>query len=436
MAFLDQTGAGRHGAHLSADFRFVHAADLHLGAPFVDVSADDERVAAALVAATYRALERVVELCIERDADFLVLAGDVFDEAAPDLRPQLLFQRAMQRLDDAGVRVFVARGNHDPADGRDAGLRLPDNVHAFATDEVERVVLEREGECVAALYGRGYAHRSEKANLAKGFHRSGDPFAIGVLHTNVGGREGHEDYAPCAASDLAAAGMDYWALGHIHKAETVSDNPLAVYPGTPQGLNPRETGSHGCCVVDVRGGSVTVERVPLAAVTWASDAVDVSAAEGVDGVVGAVTAACVTARSVLDPGVDGVVLRLELTGRSDAHRELTGQGCAAIAKVVRDREAEMAGSPWVWIDRLQDRTSPALDLDRIEAGETFLGDLLRSVSDLASDADAARALIDAEAGPVRTKLGRGFEVAGDPGAVLDRVRTELVDRFAAGEDRR
>ena len=57
--------------------RFVHAADLHLGAPFQGVDASDARVRAALLASTYEALDRIVALCLAEKVDFLLIAGDV-----------------------------------------------------------------------------------------------------------------------------------------------------------------------------------------------------------------------------------------------------------------------------------------------------------------------------------------------------------------------
>ena len=65
---------------------FVHAADLHLDAPFQGIDASDERVRSALVAATYEALDRIVELCLEERADFLVVAGDVYNNRDKSLR--------------------------------------------------------------------------------------------------------------------------------------------------------------------------------------------------------------------------------------------------------------------------------------------------------------------------------------------------------------
>ena len=108
--------------------RFMHAADLHLDAPFGGVDAQDVRVRDALAASTYRALDALVEACIEGDVDFLVISGDIYNEAERRVRSQIAFAKAAATLERAGIAVYVAHGNHDPSSGLvggyyDAGQR-------------------------------------------------------------------------------------------------------------------------------------------------------------------------------------------------------------------------------------------------------------------------------------------------------------------------
>ena len=96
--------------------RFVHAADLHLGARFKRLDLPEGPLADMFRSATATALNNVVELCLQRDVDFLVIAGDVYEERSPALADRARFQSAMRRLADAGIPVYLARGNHDAAD--------------------------------------------------------------------------------------------------------------------------------------------------------------------------------------------------------------------------------------------------------------------------------------------------------------------------------
>ena len=108
--------------------RFVHASDLHLDATFGGVDATDDKVAGALARSTIEAFNRVIDLCIEKEVDFLVIAGDLYNSADRSLGAELAFQRGMRRLADVDIPAFVVQGNHDPADGWSAGLDLPDSA--------------------------------------------------------------------------------------------------------------------------------------------------------------------------------------------------------------------------------------------------------------------------------------------------------------------
>ncbi|TLM77499.1 MAG: DNA repair exonuclease, partial [Actinobacteria bacterium] len=265
---------------------FIHTADLHLDAPFQGIGAASERVGRALAEATYEAFRRVVDTALERGVDFVVIAGDAYNSRDKSLRAQFRFREQMLRLAEKDIAVFVAQGNHDPASGWSAGLALPENVHVFAHDRVERLELTLDGEVAAVLYGRSFSKAAETENFSAGYRREGsDPIAVGVLHANVGSNSEYDPYAPATLEDLRAGRMDYWALGHIHKQEVLARDPWVVYAGSPQGLNPKETGPHGCLLVSVsRGGAVELEHVETAPVAWARLELDASETADLEGV--------------------------------------------------------------------------------------------------------------------------------------------------------
>jgi len=412
--------------------RFIHAADFHLDAPFKGVDATDERVRRTLVESTYRALDAVVDACIGRSVDFLVVAGDAYNSRDKSVRAQFAFQRAMTRLAEAGIPVFLVWGNHDPADGWSAGIALPENVHVFGTGGVERVGLDVDGVAVA-VYGRSFRKAAETANLARGFSRTGgDELAVGVLHANVGGRPEYDDYAPCSADDLRAARMDYWALGHIHLPEVLfAETSTAAYAGCTQGLDPTQTGSRGCWEVTLDGGGAVLEQVPTAQVLWDFRTVDVSEAAGIEDVHSLTLAACEAASD--DAQGLPVIVRIELIGRSDVHAELARPG--VMADVLTEvRSAGMDGDPWVWVDRIRDHTRPAIDLGTLRASEEFAGDLVRTADELLADPQAAEALVAEIASPLLDKAGTDL-AAPDVLAVIERARDLALDRLLAEEDR-
>jgi exonuclease SbcD len=406
--------------------RFVHAADLHLGAPFKGVDASDERVSGALVASTFEALERIVDLCVSENVDFLLIAGDVRNSRDRSRSAQLRFQAGMVRLAAAGIPVFVVSGNHDPADGWSAGLTLPETVRYFSTSEVEAVPFERDGERLCTLYGRGYARAAETRDLASGYRRSPDDrIAIGVLHTNVGGRTDFENYAPASMETLRAARMDYWALGHIHKPEVLSDSPAIVYAGSPQGLNPKEDGLHGCYLVEVGPAGASAEFRSLCSVDWARSTVDASECADVEDVRDALRGACDRVRA----GAEGrpAIARIELTGRCEAHEELVAG--TAMAELLADlRDEQMSAEQWVWIDRVADHTTASLDIDGYRASQNFTGDLVRLVDEIAADPALVASLLAGILGPIESAVG-AIETDLTAQELLLRARDVCLDRL-------
>jgi DNA repair exonuclease SbcCD nuclease subunit len=285
------------------EFSFIHAADLHLDAPFRGLRAsrpDPGRAAGAkrldrlLRDATFLALDRLVDLCIRSGADFLLLAGDVYNSAESSLRARLALRDAFVRLEAAGMEVFLAHGNHDPLPEGKAVIPWPDNVRVFGKQVGVCAARRRGGErssgaALALVHGISHAGPREGRNLARLFRRAPigptalagpDPFQIGLLHCALADLSGaHEAYAPCAFGDLAAADLDYWALGHVHAARLLDsrgrplsggeDRVFAAYSGSAQGLHINENGAHGCLLVRVDAGKTArVTRVPLAPLRW------------------------------------------------------------------------------------------------------------------------------------------------------------------------
>jgi len=410
----------------------MHAADLHLDAPFKGVDATDPRVRETLLRSTYSALDALVDACIEHAVDFLVVAGDAYNSVDKSTRAQLAFQRAMQRLADAGIPAYVAWGNHDPSSGWTAGIPLPTSVHVFSDSAVERVVWE-DGDLSCALYGRSFRRRAETADLSAGYRRSvDDVLSVGILHTNVGGHVGYGDYAPSTLEGLVSAGMDYWALGHIHQPEVLLNGQVSVaYSGCTQGLDPTQTGRRGAWLVTLSSGAATIEPVDTAAAVWESRTIDAANAAGIEDVRTALAAACDAARG--SEAGRPVLVRIDLTGRSEAHAQL--QHAGVLEDLLADiREHGMDCEPWVWTDRLRDRTRPAVDLEELRASEDFAGDVVRLADELLADPSQAEALVSSLTAPLKNKIGTDFN-APDVLEVIAAARDVALDRLLAEDGR-
>lgn len=242
-----------------SSFRFIHAADLHLGSPFQGLALKDADLAELFVEASRKAFTALVDEAVERKVDFFIVAGDVYDGDWKDNKIGLFFNREVARLERASIPVFLLKGNHDAESVITKTITLPKNVSEFPTGKPGTFRLEH---LKVALHGLGFAERAASENLALAYPApEAGWFNIGVLHTSLTGREPHAPYAPCSVDDLRSRGYDYWALGHVHDFEIVAKDPLVVFPGNLQGRSIRETGAKGAVLVTVEDGRISYERL-------------------------------------------------------------------------------------------------------------------------------------------------------------------------------
>jgi DNA repair exonuclease SbcCD nuclease subunit len=296
--------------------RIVHAADLHLDSPLVGLERYDGAPVHSIRSATRRAFSNLVELCLREQAALLLIAGDLFDDDWKDYSTGLFFVSQLQRLAESGTRVVTLRGNHDAVSHITRHLSLPEHVSELSSKRAETI---RFDELRVAVHGKSYAERAETTNLALSYP---DPvpgyFNIGLLHTSVSGRPGHEPYAPCSVADLVSRGYDSWALGHVHQREVLCETPWIVFPGNLQGRHLREPGPRGATVVHVEGGLVQrVEARDLSVVRFGDITVEAGLEDDADAITEAVARAI--ARAVVDAEGRTLVLRTIVSGVTAAH---------------------------------------------------------------------------------------------------------------------
>jgi len=404
--------------------KFVHAADLHIDSPLRGLGAYDGAPVERVREATRRALGNLVQLCLDERAAFLVLAGDVFDGEWKDFNTGLFFVRELNRLRDAGTRVFLVRGNHDAASEVTRSLTWPSHVHVFADDHAETLVLDELG---VALHGLSYPRREVRDSLVPHYPAPvADALNIGVLHSNVGGSAAHLNYAPSTVDELVRKGYEYWALGHVHAHDVLHRAPWVVYPGNTQGRHIRESGAKGAVVVSVERGAVTgVRHAPLDVVRWREVALTLDADDGVDELYDKAKDELARARDESEGRL--VAARLVVDGATRAHAEVAA-GRDRVIGELRARALDFGDA--LWLEKVELRTRPQVALDELRASEGFVGELLRAVDEARRD-PALAAELRAHLQPLIDKLGD--ELGGDVEvtALLDEVEAHLVSALVA-----
>lgn len=419
-------------------FRFLHAADLHLDSPLRRLQRYEGAPLEQIRGASRQALERLVDLARQRQVDFVLIAGDVYDGDWQDYQSGLFFANQMARLGQAGIPVVMIRGNHDAQSVITRRLPLPENVTLLAAEAPQTW---RHPALDVAVHGQSFLHREVTDDLAAGYP---DPlpglFNIGLLHTCASGQAvgDHAAYAPCSVAELAAKGYDYWALGHVHDRRCLCDDPPIWFSGNLQGRHPKETGAKGCLLVEVDdAGSCDVTFQPVDVFRWQWLQVDLS--QVVDE-----TALSGVFRDQLQRRMDEhadmpLAMRVTLGGDTPLHDRLHADPEQWLNRL--RAEAIDAGGGLVWIEQVKLATRLPLQLRDQWPDDGPIGQLrsyiqrLRSGS--AADDDLAR--LASELNDLRAKLPP--ELRGAEGldfdnpqlllGLLDDVEPLLLSRLQA-----
>ena len=360
-------------------FSFIHTADLHLDSPFKGISEINERVGSELAQATFKAFDNIIQCCIDKQVDFFLISGDIYDSVDKSLIAQLRFLEGLKRLSANGIAAYITFGNHDPINGWSASLDWPENVHIFKGKSVETFIASREDVPIAQISGISYDKRDIKTNLVKLFPDKSelkDLFTIGMLHCNVGSNVEHEPYAPCTLEDLIDKQYNYWALGHIHRRSILNpSNPLIIYPGSPQGLNPKEIEPRGCYFVSVdQSGKASYEFVEVDSVRWFIDDLPINTLNTDQDLITLLNDSIEKVRQKAEGR--SALYRIRLSGRGPLYESIKRQGC--LEDLQADLRVHEEGEKnYVWIESLVSMASPEINKDELLKQDNFIGDLLK-----------------------------------------------------------
>ncbi len=252
--------------------KFFHIGDVHLDTKF---HSRNNKLRNKLRDGIRESFSKGVDICIEEKVNALLIAGDLFDNDRLSFKTEQFLIKEFNRLRDKNIRVFYATGNHDPgAVGyRANSIKWPSNVTVFKKDMVEDIYIrDLNNNKICRIISCGHNTNREHRNLIEKFPiKKEDIVHIGLVHTmitNASGVKNHDRYLPCTKEDLESKMYDYWALGHIHNRQKVSENHEIHYPGNIQGRNPKETDKKGGILVTLDNQRVETHFIPLSTIEW------------------------------------------------------------------------------------------------------------------------------------------------------------------------
>ena len=252
-------------------------------------------------------LFRLTELAAKESPDIALFAGDLFDSNTPHTETAQLLRQTLNALD---IPVFIAPGNHDPYHPGCIWDRLnfSENVHVFRDENLSCVTLPGY---TTRVWGCAFCKDNRPSPL-RDFHipnRYDTELQIAVMHADA--ENTNSPYAPVTTSEIAASGLDYIAMGHLHSASGIRNAGGTYYawPGCSEGRGFDETGEKGAYILELTANATGAPHCkatfhPLATRRYTIQTVDLTDTEDVYGSICA----------ALPQGTEGDIIRLVLTG--------------------------------------------------------------------------------------------------------------------------
>jgi DNA repair protein SbcD/Mre11 len=256
-------------------------------------------------------LDEAIDVGLEAGVDAVLIAGDVYKSRTPNPTHQREFAKRINRIRGAGLPVVILTGNHDisPTAGRAHSIEIFETLtiegvtiadrprlhlietragplqlialpwvtrHALLTKEELRLASLLEVEAMLLQRVDNFL-RATAEQLDPGLptvltiHGTVDGATVGAERQIMLGRD-----LVLPRSMVALPGVDYVAMGHIHKHQSLGEHPPIVYPGSIERIDfGEEHEDKGCVLVEIAKGDTRWHFHRLSARPFVTIAVDV-----------------------------------------------------------------------------------------------------------------------------------------------------------------
>lgn len=225
------------------------------------------------------ALSRVIDLAIERQCDVITVGGDLYEHDRVKADTGNFLAEQFKRFPGP---VLIAPGNHDPyrPDSLYRHIDWPANVRVFQSMAWQPVQLDQ-----VTFWGVGHTGPAIRDNLLRELRADSGTSSVALLHASDmrAVPEGKQAHAPFEPEDVDACGARFVLLGHYHRMRIWPEaKPRCGYPGSPEPLDFGEAGAHYVLEVNVEGASVQVESLPINAISYRTERLNVATVSSSD----------------------------------------------------------------------------------------------------------------------------------------------------------
>lgn len=244
--------------------KFIHTADWQIGMKAAHVGAVGQKVRSERL----ESARRVIEMANRHQADFMIVAGDTFEDNAVD---RVLVQKVADILGSFTGPVYIISGNHDPLVPGSVWDHPAWQSHANLHRLTEAKPVEIDG---ATLYPCPLFEKHSLNDPTRWINASNDPrIAIGIGHGAVSGASNSELDYPIARNAATDAGLDYLGLGHWHSFASYASSDGVVrmaYSGTHETTKFGERDSGNALLVEIaaRGSTPMLTSIATGGLAW------------------------------------------------------------------------------------------------------------------------------------------------------------------------
>ena len=329
--------------------KILHCADIHIGAneSFLGEKAESRRFE------TLMTFERAVDLAKEQGVQAVALAGDIFHSNEIE---KSFVQAVMAKIAEAAdIKFIFAAGNHDPLDSRSPFLckDLPENLYVLPTNDT-CITFDDIGLCV---YGRSFESAFLKGEETFSLEAKNKDYVNLMVQHGELKSDLNSQYNAITRRFIEESGMDYIALGHIHKRTDIGKigKTYFAYSGCAEGQGFDENDSKGVLLGSIGDGQCELEFVPIAKRMHITEEIDVSLCDS-----GEISDKILCdLKDKYGENYGDNLYKIRLTGRVAAESKISA---AEICSRISDK---------VYFAKVKDCTEPDFDLEML-AKETSL----------------------------------------------------------------